>query len=67
MVLRDKQPLKFAAGIVTQLLRNRRGLSLHRQELVFRAALHDFIRCQQIAAREVVADAGASPGLKLFV
>ena len=55
---RDEQPVKFAVGAVAQLLRDRRGLSLNPQELVFRAKLHDFIRGQQIASGEVVADAG---------
>ena len=58
MALRDKQPVKFFIGVVAQLLRNRCCLALNTEELVFRAELHDFIRGQQIAPGEVVADAG---------
>ena len=58
MVLRDEQSVKFSIGAVAQLLRNRCCLTLNPQELVFRAELHDFIRGQQIAPGEVVADTG---------
>ena len=58
MVLRDELPVKFAVGVVAQLLRDCRGRALNPQDLVFRAKLHDFILGQQIAPGEVVADAG---------
>jgi hypothetical protein len=57
MVLRDKQPLELGVSVITQLLRDRRGLSLNAQKLVFRAELHNLIRGQQIASGEIVADA----------
>ncbi len=64
LVLRDKQSLELGIGVIAQLLRHGGGLTLHAQELVFRAELHDFIGGQQIAAREVVAEAGAVTGFE---
>ena len=62
--MRDEQPPELGINIVAQLLRDGGGLTLHAQELVFRAELHDFIGGEQIAAREVVAEAGAITGFE---
>ena len=55
MFFRDEQPGKFTVGVIAQLARYRRGLTLDAQKLEFRRELHDFIGGQQVTAH----DAGA--------
>lgn len=56
LVLRDKQPVKFAISVIAQLLCYRRGMALDAQKLKFLWKLHDLIWGQQIAPRDDGAD-----------